>query len=47
MRLRETALEVMEQKRLILLNAEESLKFTEALLAPPKGLPTAFKQGWK
>lgn len=47
MRLREAALEVIEQERLIELNAEESLKFAEALLAPPRKLPAAFKDGWK
>ena len=47
MRLREAALEVIEQERVIRLNAEDSLRFAEALLAPPKKLPAAFKEGWK
>ncbi|MDQ8182587.1 DUF1778 domain-containing protein [Pelagicoccus enzymogenes] len=44
MRLREAALQVIDQERQIKLNAEESLKFAEALLAPPRELPAAFKK---
>ena len=47
MRLREAALEVIEQEKHIKLNAEESLRFAEALLAPPRESTAAFKEGWK
>ncbi|MBK1878780.1 DUF1778 domain-containing protein [Pelagicoccus mobilis] len=47
MRLREAALEVIEQENVIQLNAQESVRFAEALLAPPRELPAAFKDGWE
>lgn len=47
MRLRAAALEVIEQDDVIRLNAEESARFAEALLAPARVLPLAFKEGWK
>jgi len=46
MRLREAALEVIEQERVIKLNAEESARFAEALLAPPRELPEKFETDW-
>lgn len=47
MRLREAALKVIEQEQVIKLDASDSLKFAEALLAPPRPTPTAFKDAWK
>ncbi len=44
LRLREAALEVIEQEQVIKLNAEDSLKFAEALLAPPRPIPPALKE---
>lgn len=44
MHLQEAALEVIEPEKVIKLNAEDSLKFAEALLAPPRELPAAFKE---
>ena len=47
MRLREAALEVIEQERVIQLNAEDSLRFAEALLAPPREPTPEFVAAWK
>lgn len=44
MQLREAALKVIEQEQVIKLDAEDSLKFVEALLATPKGAPSEFKE---
>lgn len=44
MRLREAALEVIEQESFIQLNVEESLRFAEALLAPQRELPVALAE---
>lgn len=47
MRLREAALQVIDQEKLIKLDAEESLKFAEALLSPPREPTPEFKAAWK
>ena len=44
-RLREAALSVIEQENTIKLNAEDSKRFAEALLAPPREMPVAFEEG--
>lgn len=45
-RLREAALKVIEQEQVIKLDAEDSLMFAEALLAPVRPVPPVFKEAW-
>lgn len=47
LRLREAALKVLEEEQVIKLDAEDSLRFAEALLAPPRPATPAFKEAWK
>lgn len=45
--LRKAALDVFEEEQVVKLNVEDSLKFAEALLTPPKPTPAVFKKAWK
>jgi len=45
--LREAALKVIDQEQVIKLNTEDSLRFTEALLAPPKNITPEFKEAMR